>query len=166
MSVVTIVVAGEPVAVEITRSATRVRGKTGTSSVDATLTRDGTSWRLALGDEVVALTVVRERDAVWVAVDGEIYRCVAGVDAASRGAAAGVHSPHVVAPMPGKVLEIRVQEGQTVVAGDPLVVLEAMKMEQVATADAAGRVLKVHVAAGTMVEPGQALVDLEFDVPS
>ncbi len=159
---ITVVVGGETVPVEITRSGARIRGKAGDASVDATLARSGDSWRLTLGDDVVTLTVIRERDAVWVAVDGEVYRCVAA-GAASHGPAAGVHSPHVVAPMPGKVLEVRVQEGQAVAAGDPLVVLEAMKMEQVATADAAGRVVMVHVVAGAMVEPGQALVDLEFD---
>ena len=99
---------------------------------------------------------------MWVALDGEIYRCAAGADERRTGGAAAARSPRVTAPMPGKVLEVRVREGQTVAAGDPLVVLEAMKMETIATADAAGARRPVHVAAGAMVEPGQTLVELAF----
>jgi len=61
----------------------------------------------------------------------------------------------------GLGLDVVVSVGQRVAAGDPLVVLEAMKMETVATADTAGVVTRVHVAAGAMVEPGQLLVKLE-----
>jgi biotin carboxyl carrier protein len=64
--------------------------------------------------------------------------------------------------MPGKVLAVRVVVGQTVAAGDPLVVLEAMKMETILSAEAAARVVQVHVEAGAMVDQGQALVELEF----
>ena len=163
---VTILVDGEPVTVDLNRTGGRVHGTAGATSVDATITRTGDTWRVTLGDEAVTLTAVRERDAAWIAVDGEVYRCVAGTDARGGGGAAAIHSPHVVAPMPGKVLEVRVAEGQTVAAGDPLVILEAMKMETIAAAEAPGRVVKVHVAAGAMVEPGQALVDLELDEPA
>jgi len=68
----------------------------------------------------------------------------------------------VLAPMPGKVLDVLVKVGQQVAAGDPLVVLEAMKMETVASADAAATVTRVHVQTGSTVEPGQPLVDLAF----
>jgi biotin carboxyl carrier protein len=64
--------------------------------------------------------------------------------------------------MPGKVIAVRVAVGQSVAAGDPLVALEAMKMETIVTADAAARVSEVLVDAGAMVEPGQTLVVLEF----
>jgi biotin carboxyl carrier protein len=65
--------------------------------------------------------------------------------------------------MPGKVLAVRVAVSQQVAAGDPLVVLEAMKMETVVSAEATARVGAVHVADGAMVEPGQTLVELEFE---
>jgi 3-methylcrotonyl-CoA carboxylase alpha subunit len=65
------------------------------------------------------------------------------------------------APMPGTVLRVDVREGQDVAAGEPLVVLEAMKMELAVSAPADGTVTAVLVAAGDLVARGQALVELD-----
>jgi len=61
-------------------------------------------------------------------------------------------------PMPGKVLRILTSDGSEVQAGDPLVVLEAMKMEQTIRAHAAGVVEAVLVRPGQVVAPGETLV--------
>jgi acetyl/propionyl-CoA carboxylase alpha subunit len=153
---------GEPLEVTLVRTGDRFEARVGETAYAGTLRRHGETMRLQLGDRVVAATVVRERDEIWVALDGEIYRCAAAAEERDGGHAGAAHSPRVTAPMPGKVLDVVVREGQTVAAGDPLVVLEAMKMETVASADAAGVVRKVHVTAGTLVEPGQLLVELEL----
>ncbi len=157
-----ITIDGEPLAVTVTRNGDRFDAHVGAASHGGTLHRHGDTWRLQLDGRVVSATVVRERDEIWVALEGEIYRCVATPEERDPGRAGASRSPRVTAPMPGKVLEVVVREGQQVAAGDPLVVLEAMKMETVASADAAGVVAKVHVAAGMLVEPGQLLVELEF----
>ncbi|MDQ3875340.1 MAG: acetyl/propionyl-CoA carboxylase subunit alpha, partial [Actinomycetota bacterium] len=64
-------------------------------------------------------------------------------------------------PMPGAVVRVDVAPGETVEAGQPLVVLEAMKMEHTVSAPHAGRVADVRVAAGDQVESGRVLVVLE-----
>jgi biotin carboxyl carrier protein len=68
------------------------------------------------------------------------------------------------APMPGLVVRVQVQPGDRVTPGAGLVVLEAMKMENELTAQAAGVVKTVSVVAGEAVEKGQVL--LEFDPPT
>jgi acetyl/propionyl-CoA carboxylase alpha subunit len=65
------------------------------------------------------------------------------------------------APMPGLVVRVPLEEGQAVEAGAPLVVLEAMKMENELKAPAAVRVTSVRVRAGEAVEKGQLLVEFE-----
>ncbi len=67
----------------------------------------------------------------------------------------------LVAPMPGKVLEVRVAVGDTVRAGETLVVLEAMKMEHPMRAPEDGTVAEVRVAAGDQVENGALLLVVE-----
>ena len=156
-------VGGQRVGVEITTCT----GEILEARVDGTayrvrVSQSGDSWRIALPDRTLALTVVRDREQAWVAVDGEVYRCAALRETETASASASTRTPRVTAPMPGKVLEVLVREGQEVALGDALVVLEAMKMETVATAEAAARVVQVHVTAGVTVEPGQALVDLQF----
>ena len=66
----------------------------------------------------------------------------------------------VKAPMPGLVLRVEVEEGQTVAAGAGLVVLEAMKMENEIKAPVAGRVVAVHVIGGQAVDKGMVLVEV------
>jgi 3-methylcrotonyl-CoA carboxylase alpha subunit len=63
--------------------------------------------------------------------------------------------------MPGRVLEVRVDPGDSVASHQPLVVLEAMKMEQVVTAPFDGDVRSVDVRAGEQVASGTVLVTLE-----
>jgi biotin carboxyl carrier protein len=62
--------------------------------------------------------------------------------------------------MPGNVLSVHVGDDDRVEAGQALVTVEAMKMEHVVTAPAAGVVAKVLVAPGAQVNRGQALVAL------
>jgi 3-methylcrotonyl-CoA carboxylase alpha subunit len=76
--------------------------------------------------------------------------------AAHRHAAGGLE-----APMPGKVIAVKVAPGQEVARGDELLVVEAMKMENAVRAPRAGRVRAVSAAVGDMVAPGRVLVELE-----
>ena len=65
----------------------------------------------------------------------------------------------VKAPMPGLVLEIRVNEGDIVKKGDAIVVLEAMKMENILKSPSDGMVKKINVKKGTAVEKNQVLIN-------
>ena len=158
----TVVVDGTPRVVAVQGRDDALTVRVDDAPFELAVSRRGTAWRVTRDDRVLAATVVRDRDTVWVAIDGEIHRCVAGDDARIGGATGGVRSPRVTAPMPGKVLAVRVEVGQQVAAGDPLVVLEAMKMETIVGAEGDARVKAVHVAAGAMIEPGQVLIELEF----
>jgi biotin carboxyl carrier protein len=77
-------------------------------------------------------------------------------------ATAGPSGPApVVAPMPGLIVRINVAQGDRVQAGQGLVVMEAMKMENELRAVAAGTVKAIRVTPGTAVERGTTLVELE-----
>ncbi len=64
------------------------------------------------------------------------------------------------APMPGTIFDIRVSEGQAVKAGDIILILEAMKMENELVAPADGTVAKIHASKGAAVSTGDALVTI------
>ena len=66
----------------------------------------------------------------------------------------------VTAPMPGKILGIKVQAGQSVAKGDAIIVLEAMKMENEIVAPSDGTIATIEVAVGDAVEAGQTLATL------
>ncbi|MEO6903182.1 MAG: acetyl-CoA carboxylase biotin carboxyl carrier protein subunit [Bacteroidia bacterium] len=63
------------------------------------------------------------------------------------------------APMPGLVLDIRVSEGETVKSGDALLVLEAMKMENIIKSPTDGVIKKINVKTGVAVEKNQVLIN-------
>jgi len=68
---------------------------------------------------------------------------------------------HVGAPMPGTVIEVRVSTGQRVAKGDPLLSIEAMKMESVICAEHDGVVAEIVAPAGTQVDTSDLLLVLE-----
>lgn len=65
------------------------------------------------------------------------------------------------APMPGLILDIKVSEGQEVESGDPLMILEAMKMENVLKSPRKGVIKKIKVVKGKSVEKNQVLIEFE-----
>jgi biotin carboxyl carrier protein len=67
----------------------------------------------------------------------------------------------LLAPMPGLVLRVLAEPGMAVTAGQPLLVLEAMKMEQTVSAPADGVLAELHAKAGDQVSTGQVLAVLE-----
>jgi acetyl/propionyl-CoA carboxylase alpha subunit len=101
-------------------------------------------WRIGVGDREFTFEVLSPVEAI-------------GALASAQGRGASV----VTAPIPGKVVAVTVTAGDEVEPGRPLVVLEAMKMENELTADQAGRVAAVRVAPGDTVEAGAVLVELE-----
>ena len=67
----------------------------------------------------------------------------------------------IKAPMPGLVLSIVVEPGQEVVHGDPLIILEAMKMENVIKSPGEGTVKRIVVEKGKPVDKGEVLIEME-----
>ena len=110
--------------------------------------------------------VVRRRDEILVAIAGRTYVFTTGDDARASGGAGRAGSEIVVAPMPGKVASVLVAVGDVVAVGQPLVVLEAMKMESTLVAEVAGTVRKVTAVAGAMIEAGTVVVEVTAAVSS
>ena len=106
----------------------------------------GGVWDLHLGGRRVRAAVVDERTRAIRAMTG-------------NGAAALGPRP-VLAPMPGLVVRVEVAEGDTVRAGQGVVIVEAMKMENELRAEASGVVRRVHVREGEAVEKDQVLIEL------
>ena len=75
-------------------------------------------------------------------------------------AAAGAGSVKVEASVPGKVLKIEASVGQSVKAGDNIIILEAMKMEIPVVAPQDGTVASIDVAVGAAVENGDVLATM------
>ena len=133
-------------------------------------TIDGTPVHMvSLGPEMHRVIVRRggSRGTYTLWLDGYRFE-VEALDERTRairdlaGTKAGPTGPApLVAPMPGLVVRVNVQPGDTVQAGQGLVVMEAMKMENELRTQAAGRVRAVLVTPGTAVEKGAVLIELE-----
>ncbi len=104
-------------------------------------------------------------DNAWLHIEGRQHTVVdtTRTPAAPPGAAGGDGS--IRASMNGRVVAVLVEVGQKVQAKQPLVTLEAMKMEHVHAAAVAGTVKAVHVVAGEQVQAGRVLVELENPGP-
>jgi len=66
----------------------------------------------------------------------------------------------VLTPMPGKVIKVMVSNGEAITKGQPLLILEAMKMEHTIVAPCDGEIEAVMFEAGDLVEDGKVLVNI------
>ncbi len=154
------------------------------NAIDVTALPDG-RWDIRLDGRVVAVDAVQIGPTLSVLVDGQVIDLDLGTsfpraDYATRGArgeatietertrtdpslraAARIHEAIVVAPMPGRIVRLLVAVGDRVEAGTPLVVIEAMKMENELRAGHAATIARILVLPGFTVEAGAKLVELE-----
>lgn len=128
-------------------------------------------YMVTIGSEVYRAVVRRDRESgkgcytLWMggyrfaveALDerSKVIRELSGDSAKQSGPAP------IAAPMPGLVVRVNVREGDVVQAGQGVVVMEAMKMENELRSPAAGKVKAVLVKAGMAVEKGTRLIELE-----
>jgi len=147
--------------------------------------REGETWRVTLdeaADPIEILSVHEDeiafardgaRGRAWVArrgaerlvfLDGVVHTLrLADDDEAEDTDDMGGGGPNVTAKMPGTVVKVLVAEGDAVAEGDPLLIMEAMKMETEIASPLNGRVAKVHAAAGQVLAAGEPLLDLDPD---
>jgi pyruvate carboxylase subunit B len=161
-----VTVDGHTYAVEIDGTTARIDG----DEVPVELIHIGgtPAYIVASGERRVSITAARQ-DAEKVTIWTDRYRFEAeAVNERTRAirehaaARSGPAAPApLVAPMPGLVVRVHVAPGDTVRAGQGLVVMEAMKMENELRSAGEGTVKAVRVSAGTAVEKGAVLVELE-----
>lgn len=148
--------------VELTRQAPgrwRVRVDDAEFDVAAEVLLDG---RLELvtdaGRSTAEVTAAGDRRFVRLGTLEFVLHREKGGRARDRGAVGGLE-----APMPGVVTRVLVAAGDAVTKGQPLVALEAMKMEHLIRAPRDGRVKSLPIAAGTMVQAGTPLAELDAE---
>jgi biotin carboxyl carrier protein len=144
------------------------------------LSRDGDTIRVRIGDRELAAKFTPNADGGGIlAIDGRRYPIFGArrndsifvsvgpasfefkpAEAAARRRARGLAATEITAPMPGKVLRVLVRDGDLVEAGQPLVVLEAMKMETTLAAESAALVKHIRVEEGQTVDHGAVLLEL------
>jgi acetyl/propionyl-CoA carboxylase alpha subunit len=104
----------------------------------------GRHWRIGLCERTFELETLTPVEAIEASV-----------------AAAAAGPSRIEAPIPGKVVKVHVKVDDVVEPGQPLIVLEAMKMENELTAEQPGKVTAIYVEPGQTVDAGQALAELE-----
>ena len=141
----------------------RVRVDDAELALTAERLADGRLRLLSDGGAVIAeVTAVGARRFVTLGnMDFVLERASGGARRGRGPAASGLE-----APMPGTVSQVLVAAGAAVKRGQPLVAVEAMKMEHVLRAPRDGKVRRVAVARGQMVDAGATLVELEDEVTS
>jgi len=155
-----------PVIVDLTQLANgTLQARVNETPVELDVAYLGAQLNVRIDGQVVDLTiegappslgVVSSGHRSYVRVESERMRAAAQ---AERSASAGGDRV-VKSPMPGRVVKVLVGQGDSVEAGQGLVVLEAMKMENEVRARAAGIVAVVHVVTGSAVEGNAKLVTL------
>jgi biotin carboxyl carrier protein len=135
-------------------------------AVDAAAIRRGT-WSLVLDGQSFTVDLDPRRNGVHasvgagevlLAVEDALHRRLAAASAGARGDKPTGET--IRAPIAGKVVKVLVAVGDSVAAGTPVMVLEAMKMENELVAERGGTVGAIHKQPGQAVDTGDLLVEL------
>lgn len=150
------------------QEATQGNGQTQTGTV--VLSGPGEGW-LNLDGEILPFFITQQTDGpvdrlcIWL--QGQVYH-LERHSANSRAAgtkAALVADGDIKAPMPGTVLKILAQPGESVSANQPLIIMESMKMEMTLSLPAAGTVQAVRCQEGQLVDMGALLMQVTVTSP-
>jgi acetyl-CoA/propionyl-CoA carboxylase, biotin carboxylase, biotin carboxyl carrier protein len=132
--------------------------------VPASLSRSGGGLRLTFGGRTTSFSFARDGDTLWLARDGQVWALAEHVRGEQAGGAtAGAGDGVLRSPMPGTVLAVKAAEGDRVTEGQPLVVVEAMKMEHTVTAPMNGVVSRLPVRAGARVALDAVLAEITVE---
>jgi len=123
----------------------------------------GESYAVAINDERATRSgFIRPGGAVLMFENGEAYEFT--LDTGERSAdEATAGDGAILSPMPGKIVSVAAKAGAKLKKGDPILVLEAMKMEHTLTAPFDGKLTELNAKAGAQVGEGVLLAKLEKD---
>ncbi|MFZ1399417.1 MAG: biotin/lipoyl-containing protein, partial [Candidatus Promineifilaceae bacterium] len=122
----------------------------------------GPDWVVVVNGRSHKLLIVPHEADYWVWTEAGVV-CATALPRLPRKTAVSATAGSLRAPMPGSVLAVLVQAGQMVAEGQPLLKLEAMKMEHTIRAPAAGQVAEIFFAPGDAVPAEAQLLRLDFD---
>jgi len=103
--------------------------------------------------------VAKVSDTWWIHYDGHTFQ----LEIVEPGSSGQNDEANLTAPMPGKVLEVFVKQGDEVTEGQTLMILEAMKMEHKIVANHDGTVTSLNFSAGDQVEQGNELLEISSE---
>jgi acetyl-CoA/propionyl-CoA carboxylase biotin carboxyl carrier protein len=121
-------------------------------------------FSVTVGDTTRTVTALISDDCVSLAVDGATFEITAQRPT-HGGSAEASSDPHLDSPMPGTVVLVHAENRARVEIGDPIIVVEAMKMEHVLRATVPGTVT-LRAAVGEQVARGQTLAVIQVDTES
>jgi len=119
----------------------------------------------AEGGAAVRIPFARAKDRLYLHLEGKVWEFSAAEQGFAAGAGSEKFDGKVFPPMPGNVVKVMVKAGDEVAKGQPLIIIESMKMEHTVNAPAAGKVLEVRAAAGTVAELTAPMVVMEVKDP-
>ncbi|HET9086210.1 MAG TPA: biotin/lipoyl-containing protein [Acidobacteriaceae bacterium] len=147
---------------------------------------ESTRWHVKLdGQEIEADAVTMQSNVLSLLMNGKSYRALSdprseetavvlgsrripytivdprSLRSRSRAGAAQAGKRVVKAPMPGRIIRVLVQQGESVVAHQGVLVMEAMKMQNELQSPSSGTVTRIAVQPGDTVQPAQVLVTIE-----
>lgn len=119
------------------------------------------AWHFNLNDKAHAAHVLRQGDGFQVAIGDTAFNFTLASPFTPKASRVADTATHPVSPMPGRVVAVHVKAGDAVQPGQPLLVLEGMKMEYTVKAGVAGHIENVLYKEGDMVDAEAPLVDIK-----
>lgn len=154
--------AGQPVECDLSRDGENHKAVTPLGGMQAALKIDGNILSVTRDGKSVRVPFAMEKEKLFIHLNGKVWEFTFVEPGFAAGSGSEKFDGKLYPPMPGNIVKIMVAEGDAVQKGQPLLILESMKMEHTVASPAAGRVLKVNAVPGMVAELTKPLIEIEI----
>jgi 3-methylcrotonyl-CoA carboxylase alpha subunit len=152
--------AGQPIECDLSRDGWNYKVETPLGVLQAVMKTDGNLLSIAVDERPLKVPFAREKEKLFIHLNGKVWEFTFVEPGFASGSGSEKFDGKLYPPMPGNIVKVMVTEGDAVQKGQPLLILESMKMEHTVASPAAGKVIKVNASPGAVAELTKPLIEI------
>jgi acetyl/propionyl-CoA carboxylase alpha subunit len=155
--------AGQTVETDLSKNGDTITVETPFGRLSAAFKTEENLASMMVDGRTTKAAFARDREKLFVHLDGKVWEFSFVEPGFAAGSGAEKFDGKLYPPMPGNIVKVMVSAGDMVEKGQPLLILESMKMEHTVSSPADGKVTSVNAAPGTVAELTKPLVEIEIN---
>jgi len=154
--------AGQPIECDLTRDGQKHQIQTPLGPMSGNMNAENDVLTVEADGKTLKVPFARDKEKLFIHLNGKVWEFTFIEPGFGSGTGSEKFDGKLYPPMPGNIVKVMVAEGDPVEKGQPLLILESMKMEHTVASPAAGKVIKVAAAPGMVAELTKPLIEIQI----